>query len=157
MKLTLSPTEQVLVSYVGKKRQENKVKGNVQDKRSFEYQDPEKINVDGFAAEFIVCKLLNCFPDFLIHNRAGGWDLVWEDRKIDVKFTNTNYLIAPKHKKVDACDLYVLVKGKFPHYEVIGFDYSHELIKDSNLSNKFGGQECYLIHKDELQPPHLLL
>lgn len=157
MKVTLNPSEQVLAQYIGEQRQRNKERGGVTDKRSFKHQNPYKLNIDGFGAELAACRLFNCYPDLAIHNEAGGYDLKHGDLTIDVKWTKTNYLIAPKHKKPGTCDVYLVVKGELPHFDIVGWAYEADLLTEDNLTNRFRGKECYVLHLNDLKDPALLL
>ena len=82
--------------------------------------DGLKNDVESLAAELAVAKVLNVYPDFRISSDAAvQFDLRWRGWRVDVKSTQieTGNLVIDT---VDSQVLYVLVRGKMPHLEVVG-------------------------------------
>ena len=97
---------------------------------------------DGFGAEMAFCKLCNLYPDFSIGIRSGGHDCELGTKKIDVKQTHypNGRLLGYIKKKVTECDINVLMIGRLPTFEYIGWVLSEDLIKKENISNLGHGQ-----------------
>ena len=148
--VVLSSTEQAICRFIADERQRNKRKGGIEDKR---YSGSAKLDLLGFSAEMAFCKWGDVYPDFLIHNYSGGADAVdRRGRRVDVKWSSTEYLLAPRHKKKDQCDIFVLVKGDFPLFNMVGWMTEEELLDPRNVGEWFGkGKESYRIHKDNLR------
>jgi len=149
MQISLSKPEQKIVEYIAKLRNSNKKMSNVEDKK-FSDRTPLQINVEGFGAELAFCKHFNIYPDFSIHNRAGEHDYDYGGARIDVKFSPTPFLIVPPHKKKGSADVYTLIGGQYPHYEMIGWCYEDQLMNDACFGDHFGCGNCYAIHRDKL-------
>jgi len=65
------------------------------------------------------------------------------------------YLQAKPTKKVDACDIYILVHADFPNFEILGGALSRHLISRANL-NDYGYGTCYMLEQSQLTPLELL-
>ena len=112
-------------------------------------------DINGFAGEIAVARVINAFPDLSIGPHRRGYDLKMrgnnnEDVRIDVKTTRhkEGYLIAKKWRKSEDCDMYVLVSGTMPRYEIQGWVWSVELINPSNLSDN---GEHYHMERSQLR------
>ena len=153
MIVTLNQVEQNLAKEVGIKRhQQNLANGTNSSAQS----EPES-DINGFAGELAVARVINAYPDLTIGPHRRGYDLKMrgnqgENVRIDVKTTkhNPGYLIAKHWRKVTDCDMYVLVSGKMPRYEIQGWCYSVELINRSNLSD-MGYGEHYHMERSQLR------
>ncbi len=153
MIVTLNEVEQKLAKLVGAKRhQQNLTNGTNSSAKS----DPDN-DINGFAGEIAVARVINSYPDFSIGPHRRGYDLKMrgkkgQDVRIDVKTTRhqAGYLIAKKWRKVDDCDMYVLVSGTMPRYEIQGWVWSVELINPSNISDN-GYGEHYHMERSQLR------
>ena len=153
MIVTLNQVEQKLAKDVGiKRRQQNLDNGTNLSAKSSADND-----INGFAGELAVARVINGYPDFSIGPHRRGYDLKMrgnngENFRIDVKTTkhNPGYLIAKHWRKVEDCDMYVLVSGTMPRYEIQGWVYSVELINQSNLSD-MGYGEHYHMERSQLR------
>ena len=101
--------------------------------------------------------MINAYPDLSIGPHRRGFDLKMrgnqgEDVRIDVKTTRhkEGYLVAKRWRKVEDCDMYVLVSGVMPRYEIQGWVYSVELVNPSNLSDN-GYGEHYHMERSQLR------
>jgi hypothetical protein len=153
MIVTLNEVEQNLAKTVGLKRhQQNLANGTNSDVVAKADND-----INGFAGEIAVARVINAFPDLSIGPHRRGYDLKMrgnnnEDVRIDVKTTRhkEGYLIAKKWRKSEDCDMYVLVSGTMPRYEIQGWVWSVELINPSNLSDN-GYGEHYHMERSQLR------
>lgn len=150
--ITLNIWEQSIARYIAEERENNKKKHGVTDRKYDARQDSLQLNINGFGAEMAFCKFENVFPDFTIHNFMGGTDAIdKKGRRVDVKWSGTDMLLAPRHKKRNQSDIFVLVKGDFPTFKMIGWATEDELLHEDNLKDWFNkGKEGYGIHKDDL-------
>jgi hypothetical protein len=149
MIITLNEMEQVLAKKVGIQRhKQNLANGTNSDAVA----KPEN-DINGFAGELAVARVINSYPDLSIGPHRRGYDLKMrgkrnEDIRIDVKTTkhNPGYLIAKKWREVTDCDMYVLVSGRMPRYQIMGWVWSIELINPSNLSDMGYGEHYHMEH-----------
>jgi len=151
--IVLNVTEQSIVRFIAEERNRNKQEEGIKDRKYDSADNPVDLNLEGFGAEFAFCKWENVFPDFAIHNFSGGWDALdkW-NRRVDVKWSKTNFLLAPEHKKLGSCDIYVLIKGNFPKYRIVGWCEEAELLSEKNLKDWFNkGKVGYGIPMEQLK------
>ena len=149
MIITLNEMEQALAKKVGIQRhKQNLANGTNSDAVA----KPEN-DINGFAGELAVARVINSYPDLSIGPHRRGYDLKMrgkrgEDIRIDVKTTkhNPGYLIAKKWREVTDCDMYVLVSGRMPRYQIMGWVWSIELINPSNLSDMGYGEHYHMEH-----------
>lgn len=153
-KVILNATEQLIVEFIATERQRNKDRYHVSTQKQYSSLDPLELNRQGFGAEMAFCIWDNVYPDFAIHNNSGGYDAIdSQGRRVDVKCSNTNFLLAPEYKDVDECDIYVLIKGRFPTYNLVGWLYSSELINEKNLDYHFNkDKKSYAVLAEDLRP-----
>jgi hypothetical protein len=120
---------------------------------------PRKLDPDinGMGGEIAVCKYFNRFPDLTIGPHFSGYDLKIKGKRVDVKTTtySPGYLQAKNTKKMDACDIFILVHAEFPRFEIIGGVTAADLIHDGNLKDT-GFGTCYTLEESQLQPIELL-
>jgi hypothetical protein len=110
------------------------------------------------GGEIAVCKYFDRFPDLTIGPHFSGYDLKVKGKRIDVKTTtyNPGYLQAKPTKKIDACDLYILVYAEFPRFEILGGCTASGLIQDGNLKD-LGFGTCYTLEQSQLQPLEMMI
>ena len=147
MIVTLNQIEQDLAQEVGTKRHQQHLANGTNSS----VQSNPSNDINGFAGELCLARVLNVYPDLSIGPHRRGFDLKMrgkrgEDIRIDVKTTRhqAGYLIAKKWRKVDDCDMYVLVSGRMPRYEIQGWVYSVELVNPSNLSDNGYGEHYHM-------------
>jgi hypothetical protein len=122
-------------------------------------QDPLDAEINGFGAEMALAKFLNVYPDFTLTKEQGAPDL-WvsygEERvfRVDVKHTvyGSGKLIAPRWKKPEDTDLYVLVTGRMPEFTIVGWAWAEELLLEENLRDFGYGDQglCYSMVQSKL-------
>ena len=120
---------------------------------------PRKLDQDinGMGGEIAVCKYFNRFPDLTIGPHFSGYDLTVKGKRVDVKTTtyNPGYLQAKPTKKIDACDLYILVYSEFPRFEILGGATSFEFIQSGNLKD-MGYGPFYTLEQSQLRSIEIL-
>lgn len=121
------------------------------------YTDNDKaqleMNTQAFCAEFAFGYWANLFVDCTIHPRVGGYDFKLHNGKtVDVKHTHhkTGYLSVNTSKSTKRTDIYVLVRGTAPLFEIAGWASAEEVFRDDNINLK--GREPY--HKIEAENLH---
>jgi hypothetical protein len=115
-------------------------------------QDPWDIDMDGVIGEFCVAKVLNVCPDFSIHARSGGDDLVLTGGKtVDVKTTRHQQgnLLATLSKINSPSDIYVLAIVDDRGCEIEGWISKEDLFKKENIKN-LGHGSTYFVAKEQL-------
>ena len=105
--VTLSGAEIYAAKVVALQIQLAKEKTHVVNKRICS-RDDLQINLDGQMAEIAVCRYLGLDYSPEIHLRGdGGVDFNYRDRTLQVKSTQTNYLLFPKREAM-TCDYAIL-------------------------------------------------
>jgi hypothetical protein len=115
-------------------------------------QDPWDIDMDGVIGEFCVAKVLNVCPDFSIHARSGGDDLVLPSgATIDVKTTRLKQgnLLATLSKIDAPSDIYILAIVDDKGCNIEGWIQKDMLFKKENLKN-LGHGLTYFLSKEQL-------
>jgi hypothetical protein len=153
MIIKLNEAEQKLALYLAKARyDENRLKGNPDPKLSL--TSNKEIELDGVVGELAVCRMFNVYPDTETkYDEYPKYDLLThKGSKVDVKTTQykNGRLLATLNKKVCDVDIYVLVIGSFPVYDVVGWAKSEELIADQNIMN-LGRGDGYALSQDQLR------
>lgn len=111
-------------------------------------------DLNGIGGEIAACRYFGVYPDTetsLVN--YPKYDLkTKKGAKVDVKTTpcKTGKLLATLKKQIDDCDIYLLVIGEFPTYEIKGFAESSQLINDENIIN-LGHGEGYALTQDKLK------
>jgi len=110
----------------------------------------EAAQINGYARELAVAKLLNLYPSF--SDEPDRWDLVLPcGRKLDVKGSddyNGNLLLAA-HSKSEA-DVYVLCNGvPDDHFEIWGWVFRERMLRDWWTHVP---EPCYGVLKCQLEP-----
>jgi hypothetical protein len=154
MKIQLNVSEQNITKELSQKRYENNRAENIENKK-IGRQSNYETDLDGFGAELAVAKYLNIYPDFTIEPRNGGIDLTLKSGcTIDVKQTryNNGKLIATMKKEKDknVADIFVLVTGIFPAYDIVGWCKKNELINQNNVID-LGYGNTYGLNQDKLR------
>ena len=112
---------------------------------------------DGIGGEIAASRLLNVYPSLVLKPDAG-WDVMYRGKRIDIKTTRykSGRLLAKLNARDDEVDVYLLVTGTFPEYDVVGY-----VLKDSLLSPKnvidLGHGKGYGLSQDKLTPIEKLI
>lgn len=117
-------------------------------------REQSDLDIDACGAELAFCKLFNVFPDLTSQLRVKGCDCLVGAMRVDVK--NTSYsegrLIARRTKAIGDVELYVLVRGRLPNYECIGWCFAKDLIRNELLQDLGDhGAPCYVLENENLR------
>ena len=115
-------------------------------------ESPASIEVNGMGAELAFCKAFNLWPDLTVGVRSGGGDALNQDGKsVDVKATpHVNGMLLVTPDKVEhGIDLYALVTGFMPYYNVIGYATRYEIFKKENMVD-LGHGKSYGLPQEKL-------
>ena len=148
--ITLTEEDQELVKEVAKGRSENaQAKGfynNWGSKTAFE------IDLEGFGAELAFCRMFDCEPDTEIGSKLNAWDCITKKgNKVDVKWTSKEdgeLLVKQSKKRKGEVDIWVLMTGKFPTYNFVGYATDEEVF-NAPITN-YGYGDNYTIRQEDL-------
>ena len=136
--MKLNKAELRLAEYIGKMRNKtNRDHGipNTLIGTKLSHIDYETL---GMAAELVVCRDLNVYPDLTLEPRSGGSDLVFDyygqSMTADVKHTiyANGKLLVSANKRPEDADIYILVVGELPDLDIVGWAYAKEVMTDRN-------------------------
>jgi hypothetical protein len=149
MKIELNEFEQTAAKSIAKARYRNARSKNIEDKK-IGGQSNWQTDLEGIASEIAAAKALNLYPDLEVGHIPIA-DLTLDGLTIDVKSTtyDTGHLLATRTKLDRQCDLYVLVVGTFPSYELRGWASRSQLFRDKNLKD-LGRGRGYALEQSEL-------
>jgi hypothetical protein len=151
--ITLTPEEVTLVRIIAS------LKAGVS--RSMHVPDAKRDPRDGFdldllgvAGELAFAKRFNLYPDLTFSPRSLGHDfLTAKGKTVDVKTTDRQdgrLLVTPK-KKAEPSDVYFLICGDVPRFELKGYATAEQVFDDGNLVN-LGRGDCYAVEQKDLKP-----
>ena len=152
--ITLNELEMKMAIFLAKKRDSvNRLEGITQ--RQVSSRPHEEVELDGVAAEIAYARMMNVYPDTdYDHVPRPNEDCVNAyGQTVDVKASNypAPDLIVSKSKKDKPCDVYAVMKGKFPTFRLVGHRRREDVFKDGNLKD-LGRGELYLVPSNLLQP-----
>lgn len=156
VKITLNNIEQRVSKAIAKARYKNARDKNVTDKKIGDQSNWET-DLEGIGSEIAAAKAFNVYPDLEVGHIPTA-DLVIDGYTIDIKSTKyaTGHLLATKTKLDRQCDVYVLVVGTFPNYELKGWCSKSDLFKPENLKD-LGMGEGYALPQDKLKDINRLI
>ena len=114
-------------------------------------QSNDQTDLEGAAAEFVVCKALGTWPELSI-TPDKGYDTKYNGLTIDVKSTTveSGRLLVRPEKQDSPADWYVLVTGTFPGpYMIRGFMHKNDLFKPDYLTD-LGHGPTYAVPQSHL-------
>jgi hypothetical protein len=151
-KITLTDSEIKICQWLAKQRHSSNRSGGVIDGK-IGPQSCEETDLEGICGEFAFCKALNLYPDMSISPRKGSHDVFAFGKTIDVKTTKykTGKLLARQSKNETPSDVYVLIVGERPDYNIVGCCSSADLIQDKNLID-LGYGKTYGLEQRVLKP-----
>tara|TARA_R110002020_G_scaffold56181_1_gene155718 strand:+ start:1564 stop:2037 length:474 start_codon:yes stop_codon:yes gene_type:complete len=110
-------------------------------------------DLDGIGGEIASCKHFGVYPDTKLDlYDMPKYDLMTKKgARVDVKTTKykNGKLLATLNKKIEDCDIYVLVVGQFPKYELVGWTEAKKLLKNENIAD-LGHGKGYVLDQDQL-------
>lgn len=150
---TLNPAEQLLARHLADARHAANRAAGVPD-RKVGPQGAYETDLEGAAAELVVCKTLNVYPDTSVGHRPDFDLLVREGPRsygVDVKATRYEWgrLLAVPGKAGKPPHAYALVVGKFPSYRLAGFAPAALLLQRKNLTD-LGHGPCFAMDQRSL-------
>jgi hypothetical protein len=150
--ITLTPGEVMLVRIIASLRAGvNRTLGTPDAKRG--PQDGFHTDLLGVAGELAFAKRFNLYPDLTFNPRSGGHDFVSKNgNTVDVKTTDRcdgRLLVTPK-KKAEPSDVYFLIVGDIPRFQLRGYATAKQVFEESNLTD-FGRGECYAVEQKNLK------
>ncbi len=153
MKIELTACEMAIANVVAAMRTTcNRAAGIAENKIGS--HSSYQMDVDGFAAELAFCKAMNLHPDLSVVNQSLTHDCVARNGKtIDVKTTRyeSGRLLVTPNKKESQTQLYVLVVGTAPAFNVIGYASKEEVFADRNY-RELNGRWSYIMEQSQLRP-----
>lgn len=151
MKIELTASEMAIANVVAAMRTTcNRAAGIVE--RKIGNHSSYQMDVDGFAAELAFCKAMNLNPDLAITNQSLTHDCISRNGKtIDVKTTRCEggRLLVTPNKKDSQTQIYVLVVGTPPAFNVIGWATKEEVF-DARHFRELNGRWSYILEQSQL-------
>ena len=151
MRIELTASEMAIANVVAAMRTTCNRAANIVERKIGSHSSYQ-MDVDGFAAELAFCKAMNLHPDLSVVNQSLTHDCVARNGKtIDVKTTryeSGRLLVAP-NKKDSQTQIYVLVVGTAPAFDVIGYA-SKEEVFDARNYRELNGRWSYILEQSQL-------
>lgn len=160
MIITLTESEQMIVNYVAKCRNEANIANGSHKRGAASTMTGFEIDQQGFGGELAFCKAMNVFPDFTVFCRSAAkgednGDCTVQGLRIDVKTSKkaTSALWVKEGKK-GCADAFALVTGTFPTFTVVGIA-SHEMVfvDGKKIDDQYVVDQNKLIHPDVFFSP----
>ncbi len=154
LKVSLTREEGRVVRAIAQLKTDNNIAANT--KTSWDRgKDPYEPDLQGYGAEVAFCKAANLFVDLSSNNRKGGIDCTLPDKTtVDVKWTSRpqhELFVKANRKKLGDAQVYVLLGGRFPDYEVIGFATEEEVFAAPVIKATYA--ENYTLYEHQLHDP----
>jgi len=110
-----------------------------------------EINFEGVVGEYAFCKYYNLFLDITPSPRSGGYDCVYEDKRVDIKTTHyKNGRLICTMKENNQVDIYVLAILEKNLVTLVGWAYKDELIDSRNIQD-LGYGNTYVLDQNKLR------
>jgi len=150
VKVTLNKLELKLAKYIGSHRYHNARDKGIEDRKMGD-QSCEETDVEGAAAEIVFCKAYNLYPDLQFEVLLPHDAILHCGATVDVKHTkyDSGRLLATTKKIEHPCDIYVLVTGLKPAYEIRGGMPRELLFRAENIGD-LGHGPGYMVEQDIL-------
>lgn len=113
------------------------VKHNVMDQKKAAELSGVNITIEGTAAELAFAKTFNLCPDFSVGARAPKFDFVLASSlRADTKQSKRQKgnLVVKASTKKNGTDLFVLVLGEGVSFQVWGYAWAADLLREENLA-----------------------
>ncbi len=147
--ITLNDTEIKLAKHIGKYRHDNARNKGITDAKMGP-QSNEVTDVDSAGAEIAFCKAYNLYPDLQFEVIPEHDATLHCGATVDVKQTSyrTGRLLATMKKNAHRCDIYVLLIGELPEYEIVGGMPAELFFHDKFLTDLGHGKGYAVQQKD---------
>ncbi len=153
MRVNLNQAEQQLAIHLALSRHANARKKGKDNLRMGNQAD-WITDLEGIGGELAACRYFGVYPDTEIDlEELPKFDLVTKKgATVDVKTTKyrNGRLLATLKKQVGDCDIYVLVTGEFPEYELKGWAKAEELLCEKNIGD-LGHGKGYILGQEQLR------
>lgn len=152
MVVVLNEAEQRLARYLAAKRNQVCEDRGVENRRVGPQSDMES-HLEGVGAELAYCKLMNVYPDTDTDLWPDSDAITRYGDSVDVKTTRrpNGRLVMPLFKANKQSDLYALMVGTFPKYQLVGILRAEEVFRQENVHD-LGHGPCYAIGQEDLRP-----
>ena len=147
----MTPPESAMALTLAVMRQTNSRASGVVNKQMSK-QNPIEIERDGVLSEMAFGKQFNLYPDFSVHPRKGGADLIThQGLRIDVKATRykSGRLLIHIDKTIEDVDIYVLAIIDGDDVDFVGYIKSADAIKQEYVKD-LGYGVGYVIEQTSL-------
>jgi hypothetical protein len=147
----MSPPESAMALTLAVMRQTNSRASGVVNKQMSK-QNPIEIERDGVLSEMAFGKRFNLYPDFSVHPRKGGADLIThQGLRVDIKATRykSGRLLIHIDKTVEDVDIYVLAIIDGDDVDFVGYIKSADAIKQEYVKD-LGYGVGYVIEQTSL-------
>jgi hypothetical protein len=147
----MSPPESAMALTLAVMRQTNSRASGVVNKQMSK-QNPIEIERDGVLSEMAFGKQFNLYPDFSVHPRKGGADLIThQGLRVDIKATRykSGRLLIHIDKTVEDVDIYVLAIIDGDDVDFVGYIKSADAIKQEYVKD-LGYGVGYVIEQTSL-------
>ena len=153
MIVVLSKVEQRLAEHVAKMRYRYNRQQKVRDAK-IGPQSTEMTDLNGIGGELAFCKAMNIYPDITTDGGHPKFDCTIKGDKWDVKTTEypDGRLLVKPTKSNKRCSFYVLVTGRFPDYNIVGWATAGDVFHPAHLID-LGYGETHALDQEELYPP----
>ena len=151
MIVSMSPPESAMALTLAVMRQTNSRASGVVNKQMSK-QNPIEIERDGVLSEMAFGKRFNLYPDFSVHPRKGGADLIThQGLRVDIKATRykSGRLLIHIDKTVEDVDIYVLAIIDGDDVDFVGYIKSADAIKQEYVKD-LGHGVGYVIEQTSL-------
>lgn len=151
MIVSMSPPESAMALTLAVMRQTNSRASGVVNKQMSK-QNPIEIERDGVLSEMAFGKRFNLYPDFSVHPRKGGADLIThQGLRVDIKATRykSGRLLIHIDKTVEDVDIYVLAIIDGDDVDFVGYIKSADAIKQEYVKD-LGYGVGYVIEQTSL-------
>lgn len=157
MNIKLTASEQNIVRHIAEQRQKSNRQGGVTNKKVGGQSD-DITDLNGFGGELAFCKAMNLYPDLDIVP-GGGEELadatLIDGRRVDVKTSPHPKANLVARKIQGDIELFILVRGNLPDYELIGYATREELI--AAPKRDLGWGDTHFLSASDLHPTEDLI
>ena len=156
IRITLNSAEQIVCKQLALMRYEIARAVDRKDQQ-IGNQPSWQTDEDGIGGEIAASRLLNVYPSLVLKPDAG-WDVMYRGKRIDIKTTRykSGRLLAKLNARDDEVDVYLLVTGTFPEYDVVGYVLKDSLLSPKNIID-LGHCRGYGLSQDKLTPIEKLI
>lgn len=148
--ISLNDTEQRLAFNLAAERYLSNRRAGVKNTKMGSQPD-SFTDLNSIGGELAVCKYYNCYPDTTVSPRSGGYDMLINNKRVDIKTTpvENGKLLCTLKGDGKGVDAYMLVIGTFPHYRIAGWCRTEDLRQVANIAD-LGWGKGYVMDQERL-------